>query len=83
MDDYHLVSKCSEKNLSDTRVTTVSLSVSAQWLRKNNKQTTGPNRTGKCLNKIEFYDIILSFFTLFLLINNNKNTSINSELKSN
>lgn len=34
MDDYHFISKCSENYLSDTRVTKVSLSVSAQGLRK-------------------------------------------------
>lgn len=84
MDDYHFISKCSENYLSDTRVTKVSLSVSAQGLRKNDKKITGPNgRTGKCCNKIELYDIILSFFPLFLIINNNKNTSINSQLKLN
>lgn len=84
MDDYHFISKCSENCLSDTRVTKISLSVSVQGLRKNDKKITGPNgRIGKCCNKIEFYDIILSFFPLFLIINNNKNTSINSQLKLN
>lgn len=30
---------------------------------------------------IEFHDIILNFFSLFLITNNNKNTSIKSQLK--
>lgn len=48
MDDYHFISKCSENYLSDTRVTKIFLSVSAQWLRKKDKKITGPNgKTGK------------------------------------
>jgi len=76
MDDYHFISKCSENYLSYTRITKISLSVSAQGLRKNDKKITGPN------GRIEFCDIILSFVLLFLIINNNKNTS-NSQLKFN
>lgn len=82
MGDYHFISKCSENYLSDTRVTKIFLSVSAQGLRKNDKKITGPNgRTGKCYDKVEFHEIILSLFPLFLITNNNKNTSINSQLK--
>lgn len=83
MDDYNFISKCSENYLSDTEVTKFSLSVSAQELRENDKKITGPNRrTDKYFNKIEFYDIILSFCPLFLIINNKK-PSINVQLKLN
>lgn len=84
MDYYHFISKCSENYVSDTRVTKIFLPVSAQELGKKDKklqvQMDEHVKYNSC-NKIEFRDIILSFFPLFLTTNNNKNTAIKFKLK--